>query len=456
MENLDIDIYDKIDKMPGWRTRILFGSLKRHRYYFWSYEEMRELNEQYHQDLMDYNKFPIEYLSIFRKKKDNEVNSFFRDVMDSDYIKMIILDIKYNLNHLSHIIDLCLEYEIAEGKFKYIEAEEFFENVNVYMDEQKRNKTLEEPINDRDFREINYIEVQDSFPLSKEYIRWYENGLRVDDRYILDDEELDIIDMEFDIIIHGSKVDFKNNDEIVLTQKEKKFLKNQLSDIDDITLKSCINLINNYKLFVSEKKYKSFERTIRRNAVHFNSLFEDFAVEIIVDILRKFYSPAVYLQGRDTIKDIEEKEILDKILFELDSSFNDPHMLFWLMDLLSYSYKKGFYFLTGLDFNNINWVMRQVVKGSRPIWYCFDPLKAGQWFDLEKGEPKELVEVNFDFVKVIKGILSDRFYRFLNSGFILDIFEIALKTTDFLEAIQMIDKSIRKYKKDIKEGRRTF
>ena len=100
--------------------------------------------------------------------------------------------------------------------------------------------------------------------------------------------------------------------------------------------------------------------------------------------------------------------------------------------------------------------MRQVIKDSGTTWYCFDPLKAGQWFDIERGQPKELVEVNFDFVKVIKGILVDSFYRNLNSGFILDIFDIALKTTDFLTATQMIDKAIRKYNKDIREGKRTF
>ena len=33
---------------------------------------------------------------------------------------------------------------------------------------------------------------------------------------------------------------------------------------------------------------------------------------------------------------------------------------------------------------------------------------------------------------------------------------MSIKTTDFYEAIQMIDKDIRKYKKDIKEGKRTF
>ena len=100
--------------------------------------------------------------------------------------------------------------------------------------------------------------------------------------------------------------------------------------------------------------------------------------------------------------------------------------------------------------------MRQIIKDSRPTWYCFDPLKAGQWIDMEKGQPRELVKVDFDFVKVIKGILTDSFYGHLNSGFILDIFEISLKTTDFYEATQMIDKAIRKYKKDIKEGKRTF
>ena len=456
MDELKVEVVRKIDKMPSWRTRILFASLRSYRYYFWSYAEMRELNEQYHQDLLSYNRFPIEYLSVFRKKEGNEVNSFFRDVRDPDYIKPIMWNINYNLKHLSHIIDLCLEYEVVNDKFKYIEAKDFFEKVHVYMDEQKRNKTLEEPINGKDFSEIHYIEVKDCFPMKREHIRWYEDGLRVEDRYILGDEEWDIIDIESDIIIHGIKIDFKNKDEIVLTQKEKKFLKNQLSDLDDITLKTCTNLISNYKLFVGEKKYKYFEKAIRKNAAHFDSLFEESAVEIIVNILRKFYSPAVYFLGRDTLKEIEEKEILDKVFFELNYSFNDPYMLFWLMDLISYSYKKGFYFLSDFGFNNINWVMRQIIKDSRPTWYCFDPLKAGQWIDMEKGQPRELVKVDFDFVKVIKGILTDSFYGHLNSGFILDIFEISLKTTDFYEVTQMIDKAIRKYKKDIKEGKRTF
>ena len=188
------------------------------------------------------------------------------------------------------------------------------------------------PINDKDWREIHYIEVKEPFPLTDKDIKWYEDGLKVKDRYILGDEEWDIIDVEFDIFIHGNKIDFKNKDEIVLTQNEKKFLKNQLADLDDITLKTCTNLISNYKLFVGEKKYKSFERAIRKNAAHFDSLFEESAVEIIVNILRKFYSPAVYFSGRNTLKEIEEKEILDKIFFELDCSFNDPYMLFWLVD----------------------------------------------------------------------------------------------------------------------------
>lgn len=457
MNELKSEVLRKVDKMPLWRTRILFGSLKRYRHYFWTYEEMRKINEEYHQALMNHNRFPIEYISFFRSKDEGVIiNSFFSDCRDPEDLKMVIWDIKYNLEHLSHIIDLCLEYEIINDKFKYISAQAFFEKVNKYISLQERNKTIEMPINDKDWREIHYIEVKEPFPLTDKDIKWYEDGLKVKDRYILGDEEWDIIDVEFDIFIHGNKIDFKNKDEIVLTQNEKKFLKNQLADLDDITLKTCTNLISNYKLFVSEKKYKSFERAIRKNAAHFDSLFEESAVEIIVNILRKSYSPAVYFSGRDTLKEIEEKEILDKIFFELNYSFNDPYMLFWLMDLISYSYKKGFYFLSDFGFNNINWVMRQIIKDSRPTWYCFDPLKAGQWIDMEKGQPRELIKVDFDFVKVIKGILTDSFYGHLNSGFILDIFEISLKTTDFYEATQMIDKAIRKYKKDIKEGKRTF
>ena len=110
---LKSEVLRKVDKMPLWRTRILFGSLKRYRHYFWTYEEMRKINEEYHQALMNHNRFPIEYISFFRSKDEGVIiNSFFSDCRDPEDLKMVIWDIKYNLEHLSHIIDLCLEYEI--------------------------------------------------------------------------------------------------------------------------------------------------------------------------------------------------------------------------------------------------------------------------------------------------------------------------------------------------------
>lgn len=58
------EVFRKVDKMPLWRTRILFGSLKRYRHHFRTYEEMRKINEEYHQALMNHNRFPIEYIKI--------------------------------------------------------------------------------------------------------------------------------------------------------------------------------------------------------------------------------------------------------------------------------------------------------------------------------------------------------------------------------------------------------
>lgn len=456
METLESIISNKIDKIPGWRTFILFGALKRYRYYFWTYEERRKINEEYHKDLLKCNGFPVPYISIFLSKEEKPfINSFFEDTYkDYQNIKFIIWDIKHNLDHLNNIISICLEYE--EGTSKYISASAFFEKVNKYIEEQKRNNSIKEPINlDADWREIHYIDIKEPDPVSEEELRRLENESKVEWYEKSFDEDFNI-EVDYRIVILGREVRFDKENDYKLSSEEKKLLKNQFTKTDEATIDNCINLINNYKLFVAEKKYKAFKKVIYKNTPWFNSIYEDLALEIILSILRKFYSPAVYLLSKDTLKEEDEKNIREQLIMDLDEHFDTPEKLCWLIDLLSYCYKKGYYYLSRWDYKTINYIMRQSINKSPICWHCFDPIWKGQWFNAETGTIKEMKNTNFNFVKVISGILIESFYWNLNSSLIVDVFKIAINDTNFEEATKKIDKAISKYKKDIKEGRRTF
>lgn len=82
---------------------------------------------------------------------------------------------------------------------------------------------------------------------------------------------------------------YKNIKDIVLTDEEKKILDKGFTKISKLDIETCFKLMNNYKVFVKENKYSSFERTIRMNASFFNSLFEEYAIELFVIIFGNIF-----------------------------------------------------------------------------------------------------------------------------------------------------------------------
>ena len=140
----------------------------------------------------------------------------------------------------------------------------------------------------------------------------------------------------------------------------------------------------------------------------------------------------------------------------MNETFNSYEMLCWLIDLLGYCDKKGFYYISWFTYIDLNFIMRQVLKGVPTTFCCFDPLFYGKWFDSENGRPRLINDLDYDFIKVIQSLLAENFYGHLNSSMILEVLEIAKVNRNFNVATKEIDKAIRKYKKDIKEGRRTF
>ena len=455
MSDLKKEIYSNLDDIADWRIPVLFGALKRYRYYFWTYEQRRVINDEYHKDLEEYNGFPVRYLNIFRKKPDGkviEINSFFGDIgKQGEYLRHIILNITYNLFHLNEIIKMCSKKikktnSFGEEKMVYTDAMVFYKEVENYISEEKKTNSIEKLPYEIDQREVDkkvlIINHNEADKLIKEYSKelWSYKEF-YDDEWNLED---------FSIFWCGYEIKYKEIKDIELSDKAKVILNNQLTKAKDVDLDTCLELVNSYKLFVEEKNYKRFENRVKNLYLITNTLYEWIPIEKIISILREFYSYSVYLGTKSEFGESERERIRKETDELLSFGYGNSGELCYLIDILSYCYKKGFYFIGPEFIRKVNCLMRKAVPYSKADWYCFDPETYFEWLDKDKMDIKELQTYGWDFELVISNLLFANVNY--SASLLVDVIKIAQEVTSYSKATEMIDKAIRDYKKKLKSG----
>ena len=454
MSDLEKEIINNLNEVANWRIPILFGALKRYRYYFWTYSERRILNDEYHKDLEDYNGFPIRKLNIFRKKSNEkiEVNSFFEDLgKQGEYLRHYISDIKHNLFHLNEIIKMSSKQikkrnSLGVETMVYTDAMVFYKEVEEYISKELKEKRIERLPYEIDQQEVFpgklVINHNQADIIIKEYNR-ERTTIKVE--YDEDWNEVD-----YTIVWCGYPITYKEKNEITLSDKAKEVLNSQLTKIKDIDLKTCLELVNSYKLFVFEKDYKKFEKSVKDLYLITNTLFEWIPVEKIVELLRQFYSYSVYFGTKEELRNHEFKEVVSKVTEDLFLRFYEAEGLFWLVDLLGYCCKKGFTFLCTSTYRDLNSVMRKVVPYSEADWYCFDPEVKFNWLDPKTMEMKKTVVYGWNFDLVVFNLVNEGIA--ITSSLLVDVLDIAYQTRSYSEATSKIDQAIKEYKKNLKKG----
>ena len=305
------DVYQQLEKCSCWKIPILFGALKHHKVYFWTNEEIRDINETYYKDLLTYNHFfPIPKLSLFRVKQKGEVNSFFYDVgKDPQYLKMVIWGIEHNLDLLFDIITIFKDFDwnqkLEQGSKKKTATDMFYDSVSSLVSQRKPN--LKWYYDWKDRTEFNFPIVRKDTTLSEKYIKEAFESVKSGYKFVGDDP-YDDGSYEFEIIVDGSplKLD-KDFCYLPLTDKAAKLFANNLEGIEetlDIDTGRCMMA----NLYFFSGKWRSMGKFLNKNFMLFNSPFKSVIIDIMVATIRKFYVSFTSFYSKLSIARKEEEE----------------------------------------------------------------------------------------------------------------------------------------------------
>lgn len=460
-------LWDEVEHTSGWKIPVLFGALKRYRYYFWTNQEVRDINDQYQKDLIENNRFPVKKLHLWRKKDDGvEVNSFFVDLSkDPRYLGYVISGVRHNQKALYDIVMIWWNYDWGseletyetaadDGSIsirKKSKAVSFFEEVRDYIDVNEFN--IKRPIFDtnKSFFNSGYLikNTTDGEEFIKEAYSETSYDVFTEDDYVPGTDKL---------VIRGTKLEFKPIEKLKLNDEALYIIRNWLKGIEDMSWKTAINLLENYKYYISEENYGKFLRELEKATPLINSLFETFALDFIVQLIKKYYYYTVALNVDTAKRRDEQQQVMTEFRkkFRGEPQFQQPETLCYFVDIISYFYKKGFYFLEKEAYREMNSVMRAIFKDTQADWYCFDPLKYGEWYK-NCVDPYKNCFVG-DREKDLFTALRYSIERHLifSSSLILDAFEITCNEHDFKQAKKLVDKACRKYNKDIKDNVKFF
>ena len=441
-----------------WKLHLLFGALKRYRYWFWTNEDIRNINDEYHEDLEKFNGFPVKMLNVFRRRSTGiEVNSFFIDLgKDPLYLVGVISSATLNLNHLCEIIYLCDETrDLKKGT-------DLFSIVNDYMDKEIKNQTIQKPPYDNN---VNY------FHNTFLYKNTNDGKKIIEDSYsrttvIAPDEENGVIfgpwllnpDFRPEIIIYETKLVFKDAEHVDLNQKASDILNNNLEGIDEIELDTCINLVENFECFVEKRNYKRFLKELVYGKMMLESIFPSIGIEYCVELIKKYYRTGIVHDTDEKIREEQEQKTIkdfEELYHHADGWNKTAGIYCYFFDILGYFYKKKCCFLDRNAYIDANAVMRYLVRESQPDWYCFDPEYYGQWASYLTDDGLFIdAKKDKDLMTSLRAIIEKNIS--INSSLIVEAFNIASNEHNFKEAVRLIDKAIRKHKKDIKEKKKFF
>jgi hypothetical protein len=467
IEDVSDIVWYEAENTSGWKIPVLFGALKRYRYYFWTNQEVREINEEYRRDLIEYNRFPVRQLHLWRQKnKDIEVNSFFVDLSkDPKYLAYVISGIKHNQKALYDIVMMWCHYDWG-AELETYEAISSDGSVSV----KKKSKALSFFEEVRDYIDVNEYSIKrPPFDTNKSFfnsdclVRDITEGegfikeAYSETSYDVFSED-DYVENSPKLVIRGTKLDFKPIEELNLSRESLDIIRNWLKGLEDMSWRTAINLLENYKFFVFEENYGKFLRELEKNTPLLNSLFETFALDFIVQLIKKYYYYTVALKVDIAKRRDEQQQVVIEFRKRFRSEFQlqQPENLCYFVDVISYFYKKGFYFLEKEAYREMNSVMRTIFNYTPVDWYCFDPLKCGEWFKncVDPYKNCFVCSREKDLFMALRYIIET--HLIFSSSLILDALEITCVEQDFKKAKKLIDKACRKYNKDINEGIRFF
>ena len=425
-----------VKKLP-----IIFGSLKHHWQYFWTTDDINEINDAYHELLVKANGFQIEALDIFTSKQYRQPvkNTFFKDCSnDPGFLIDIMEHIKYNNEALKEIIKRGLKYSFGD------DIEELYKSISLYLEEEKRKGNLEIPP-----RSYANTRSKPLYKTSEEVEKKVYDDALYSIHYVDNLMECAKAHKEFEWIIidiDGSKLSCPDPKIVQLLPSSIKLLKTRLNGIEKANVQTCLDLLDHYECFVDKKHLEEFKSNLEAHKYSLNSLYEndDAFLKYAIQLIKKYYSfaaVAAYIEN-------ERTNYLYSVIIQFRESFRhnkewqDPARVCFFIDCLSYCFKKGYEFIDKECYLKLNAIMRYLNHGfCTSYWYCFDPMNAGEWRQVF--EHNKINDNNYGEVcRALKAIIEQNIS--IKSDLVLDIFKIASEQYDFKVVVQLINKVFKK------------
>ena len=483
----------------SWKINVIFGALKHYRVKFWTYQEIRDINEYYRKTLERVNRFPVMRVNLFRGKGDpksrkNEAqkmvgNSFFLDVgTDPLFLTDVILGIQRHTEVLEEIVLQGYSFlgssvnadtyyremvhplvdEKLAGYFEYDSRNpKLLHNTTLVKDYSEGNRIIEEAKKER-ASELKIKEYEEEAAKRQaEYDAFLEKIPVL--REILERTKPKDSD-GFDW--HGRVLHFKEKGELSLSEESRKILKESLKGISAMELDTAINLVENYKSFVEEYQQEQFYHELIQliKKTQFD-LFGYQTVSGVEALIRKYYCYAVFKYGDDVPEIKKERlEVTKRVMASLDQiKKEDLPWLLYFIDILGYLYTKGFCYLDADAYRKINAVMLSGVWPINPYqppygWYCFDPnYNRGQWTDYYYSEQgltdKEEEDIFVGLTSILKKelrITSSLIESAMELAFVKREANFCCKKGEEGEGFLWLCGRIKEFKKDIKSCKKYF
>ena len=442
MSDLILDEVEKtLNTLHKWQWPVFIGTTKylQNTYNcFWTAQAVRDINDEYNRLLRLYNGNQIKQISWFKKrpKPDPEViPSTMVDVRSwPDLILFAVRKVEYNKNHLLKICEMF--------------RDNFYENMNLFGEAAEtylKGQNLDAvPFDTNTYKfgpRKKEKDLNDSYNLIKNWA-WETQHKVVMPK---DKDELD------KYIVSGpifSNLSFKINEVTNKPISDGTLEKLENQNFDGLKFEQTIEAIEHYKMFVSLKDQDKFLKEFKKVENQKFTLFEEIANEIFIKIIKKYFSYGKLFSTNEQFEEIERNRTLSEFETEFNSFvYRDFKEMCTFVDVLSIFYKKGFCFLTTTGYLEMNSIMRRYYVDSTYSWLCFDPYWTKEWEVILNY--KDLPDTLLMGWIIFKNIS-------VRSSLILKALEIAKATQDPKEQEQRVKKSIKDYKKEIRNHKIFF